>query len=126
MDSSASEPKSIEEFKKKYMFEQRREKSAKLIEKYPNRIPIFAERRGGTEMPELLSSHFLLNSDMTIGHFMFMLRKRIKLNQEQGIYVFVNNILPPTQSTLIKVYNEYKDADGYLYLNYSGESTFGY
>ena len=54
-----------------------------------------------------------------------MVRKRIKLSPEKAIFIFINNILPPTAALLSSVYEEQKDEDGFLYVQYSGENTFG-
>ncbi|KAK9924538.1 hypothetical protein M0R45_032903 [Rubus argutus] len=35
------------------------------------------------------------------------------------------NILPPNAALMSAVYEEHKDEDGFLYITYSGESTFG-
>lgn len=54
-----------------------------------------------------------------------MVRKRIKLSPEKAIFIFINNVLPPTAALMSKIYDEYKDEDGFLYVQYSGENTFG-
>ena len=53
------------------------------------------------------------------------MRKRIKLAPEKAIFIFVNNVLPPTAALMSQIYAEHKDEDGFLYITYSGESTFG-
>ena len=40
-------------------------------------------------------------------------------------YLFVNNKMIPCSKLLGAVYEEEKDEDGFLYVNYGGESTFG-
>ena len=57
--------------------------------------------------------------------FVFVIRKRIKLSPEKAIFIFVNDVLPPTAMLMSQVYDEYKDEDGFLYISYSGENTFG-
>jgi GABA(A) receptor-associated protein len=39
--------------------------------------------------------------------------------------LFINNTLPPAASLMSQIYKEHKDTDGFLYVIYSGESTFG-
>jgi hypothetical protein len=55
----------------------------------------------------------------------YVIRKRIKLTAEKAIYVFVNDILPPTSSFMKALYEEHRDQDGFLYIKYSGENYFG-
>lgn len=50
----------------------------------------------------------------------------MKLPQETALYLFINNrIQPSTTMMMSAVYDEYKDEDGFLYITYSGENTFG-
>lgn len=56
---------------------------------------------------------------------MYVIRKRIKLSPEKAIFIFVNNVLPPTAALMSSIYDEHKDDDGFLYIAYSGENTFG-
>lgn len=44
---------------------------------------------------------------------------------EKAIFIFVNDILPPTAALISTIYEEHKDEDGFLYVLYSGENTFG-
>lgn len=54
------------------------------------------------------------------------LLQRIALRPEQAIFLFVSRgTLPPTVSSLQAVYEAHKDPDGFLYMTYSGETTFG-
>ena len=42
------------------------------------------------------------------------------------MYLFVNNKLVPTSSVLSIIYDSLKDKDGFLYIRYGGETTFGF
>lgn len=68
---------------------------------------------------------YLVPSDLTVGQFVYVIRKRIKLSAEKAIFIFVDNVLPPTGEIMSSVYEEKKDEDGFLYITYSGENTFG-
>lgn len=41
-------------------------------------------------------NRYLVPADLTVGQFVYVVRKRIKLSAEKAIFVFVNNVLPPT------------------------------
>ncbi len=77
---------------------------------------------------------------------MYVIRKRIKLAPEKAIFIFVDEVLPPTAQLMSAIYDEHKcvpvlslvsyvrltsthssdrDEDGFLYVSYSGENTFG-
>ncbi|KAK9202499.1 hypothetical protein WN944_017710 [Citrus x changshan-huyou] len=68
---------------------------------------------------------YLVPADLTVGQFVYVIRKRIKLSAEKAIFIFVDNVLPPTGAIMSTIYDEKKDEDGFLYVTYSGENTFG-
>jgi len=39
---------------------------------------------------------YLVPADLTVGQFVYDVRKRIKLSAEKAIFIFVKNTLPPT------------------------------
>ncbi|KVH99145.1 Autophagy protein Atg8 ubiquitin-like protein [Cynara cardunculus var. scolymus] len=51
---------------------------------------------------------YLVPADLTVGQFVYVVRKRIKLT-----------------AMMSAIYEENKDEDGFLYMTYSGENTFG-
>ena len=71
------------------------------------------------------SCRYLVPADLTVGQFVYVIRKRIKLSPEKAIFVFINNQLPPTATLMSVIYEKQKDEDGFLYVTYSGENTFG-
>ena len=42
-----------------------------------------------------------------------------------GLFIFINDTMPTTADTVSIVYDTHKDEDGFLYVKYSGENTFG-
>lgn len=116
---------SIQEFKQKFTFEERCNQTNNIRLKYPNRIPIFVSRSCHNDCPQIDRNKFLVPNDLTVGQFMFVIRKRIKLSSEKSIYLFINNKVPTTSSLLSHIYENNKNQDGFLYITYSGESTFG-
>ena len=49
---------------------------------------------------------------------MYVIRKRIKLSPEKAIFIFVDEVLPPTAALMSSIYEEHKDEDGFLYITY--------
>lgn len=107
--------------------EARQASAVSLRANHPDRVPVIVEKRVGDEsLPDIDKKKFLVPVDLTIGQFVYVIRKRIKLTPEQAIFLFVNKgTLPPTVAALQAVYDQYKDEDGFLYMTYSGENTFG-
>ena len=112
-------------FKDKHPFEKRLLESSRIMEKYPNRIPVICECVGG-EVPDIDRKKYLVPSDISMAGFLYVIRKRISISSEKSIYIFVGgNIMVSGSQTLGTVYEKYKDLDGFLYTCYSGENTFG-
>ena len=108
-------------------------------------------------LPSIDKQKYLVPADLTIGQFVYVIRKRIKLSAEraffpaffppspahppptpnapphnhprlesaEAIFIFVDSVLPPTGALMSTVYATSKDKDGFLYVTYSGENTFG-
>jgi len=114
------------EFKMTYPFDKRKEESSKLLIKYNNKYPIILEKADTSLLPISNKKKYLLPSNLTIGQFILIIRKQIKLESSNAIFLFVdNNIIPQTIETIEKLYSKYADKDGFLYITYCSENTFG-
>lgn len=116
-----------ESFKAKKPFESRKAEAERILAKYPQRIPVICEKDPRSrDIPDIDRQKYLVPDDLTVANFMYVIRKRIKINPEKSIYLFVNNkVMPATAQLISALYEEYKDEDGFLYITYAGESTFG-
>ena len=68
---------------------------------------------------------YLVPKDLTFSQFIYIIRKRIHLNEAEALFIFVNNKLIPSNKSMNEVYNSDKCDDGFLYVNYTNENTFG-
>jgi GABA(A) receptor-associated protein len=101
---------------------------SKILNKYPDRIPVIINKRETdttNTLPSLDNNKYLLPRTFKYYEFILLIRKKIKLESNKAIFVFVDNILPPNNTTLEELYSNYKDPDGYLYVTYCLENTFG-
>ncbi len=105
--------------------DRRRSESDRIRAKYPDRVPVICERADRSDVPDIDKKKYLVPADLTVGQFIYVIRKRIKLPPEKAIFIFVDNVIPPTASLMSAVYEVQKDEDGFLYVTYSGENTFG-
>ncbi|AAS53075.1 AER396Wp [Eremothecium gossypii ATCC 10895] len=112
-------------FKSEYPFEKRKAESERICSQFENRVPVICERAEKSDIPEVDRRKYLVPADLTVGQFVYVIRRRIKLPAEKAIFIFVNDTLPPTAALMFAVYQEHKDKDGFLYVKYSGENTFG-
>lgn len=79
--------------------EKRKAEADRIREKYPDRIPVICEKVDKSDIPTVDKKKYLVPSDLTVGQFVYVIRKRIKLNPEKAIFIFINQILPPTAGT---------------------------
>ena len=114
-------------FKNQYSFEERFSEANRVINKYPDRIPIICQRskNASRDCPNIDKIKYLVPRDLTIGQFLYVIRKRLKLPSEKALFIFINNSIPPTTQMVGSIYNLHKDKDLFLYLYYSFENTFG-
>ena len=112
-------------FKKKNPLKKRINDSHNVIEKYPERTPIIVQKNCKSEIQEIDKIKYLVPKDMTISQFTFVIRKRIKLDSSQAIFITINGKLVTPSTTVGDMYRDEKDEDGFLYVMYSGENTFG-
>jgi GABA(A) receptor-associated protein len=119
-------PKTYVPYNKSHSLAERKIESAKIRAKYPDRIPVIVERLEKSNVPEIDKHKFLTPADLTMGQFVFVIRKRMKLPADQALFIFVGgNVLPPASALIADVYKEHAGEDGFLEIFYSGESTFG-
>lgn len=112
-------------FKHDFSLKQRSEESSRVLEKFPQRIPVIVEKDERSMVNNIDKKKYLVPGDLTIGQFIYIIRKRIKLKPEEALFFFVNNNLVPTSALISTIYNSNKDRDKFLYFIYSGENTFG-
>lgn len=115
-------------FKDKFTFEKRCQEYDKVYKKFPDKIPIIVEK-GNDKTYDIDQHKYLVPINckipITMGHFANDVRKRLKLKQDEALFFFINNTIPTMTQTITEIYHHHKDKDGFLYIQYSGESTFG-
>ena len=114
-------------FKERYTFQKRYDEATSIMRKYPDRVPIICEKIGDDpSVPDIDRKKYLVPNDLGVAQFMYVIRKRMKLSSEKSIYLFIDDmVMPPTSCLIHELYYKYKDDDGFLYISYSGENTFG-
>ncbi|KAJ1458450.1 autophagy protein Atg8 ubiquitin like-domain-containing protein [Pelagophyceae sp. CCMP2097] len=86
-------------FKLEHPLDRRKSEAERIRAKYPDRIPVICEKadKGGrSDIPDIDKKKYLVPADLTVGQFIYVIRKRIKLPPERAIFIFVDNVIPPT------------------------------
>lgn len=117
--------KSLNDFKK-IDFDKRLSESKRIMAKYPDRIPLIIFKDPKSQLAQLDKYKYLIPLDLTLGQFIHVIRKKIKLASEKSIFLFTqqNNIMTVSEM-MNTIYKKHKDNDGFLYLVYFEENTFG-
>jgi len=116
----------LSQFKQEHDFDTRKGEATRIKEKYKDRIPIIVEKSHKSDISDIDKKKYLVPNDLTVGQFVYIIRKRIELTSEKAIFLFTeNNVIPPTSSLISDIYDKYKNEDEFLYLIYAGENTFG-
>jgi GABA(A) receptor-associated protein len=114
-------------FKNEFSVEQRKEEASRVLQKYPDRLPIICEKaKTAKDCPDIDKKKYLIPRDLTMGQFIYVVRKRLSLAPEKAIFLFVGNSIAPSTSCINEIYNYHKDVDGFLYITYSFENVFGF
>uniref|UniRef100_A0A1B6H2K1 Uncharacterized protein n=1 Tax=Cuerna arida TaxID=1464854 RepID=A0A1B6H2K1_9HEMI len=112
-------------YKEEHPFEKRKGEGEKIRRKYPDRVPVIVEKSPRSNIGDLDKKKYLVPSDLTVGQFYFLIRKRIQLRPEDALFFFVNDVIPPTSATMGMLYQDYAEEDNFLYIGYSDENVYG-
>ena len=114
-------------YKKEFSFDQRKKETSKIKKDYPDRLPIICEKSNTqVNAPNILKCKYLVPNDMTMGQFIFSIRPQISITKDQAIFILVDERISPSSSSMMnQLYQDYCHADGYLYITYMIENTFG-
>eukprot|EP00416_Gambierdiscus_australes_P034647 CAMPEP_0171096922 /NCGR_PEP_ID=MMETSP0766_2-20121228/46319_1 /TAXON_ID=439317 /ORGANISM="Gambierdiscus australes, Strain CAWD 149" /LENGTH=123 /DNA_ID=CAMNT_0011556011 /DNA_START=59 /DNA_END=433 /DNA_ORIENTATION=+ len=112
-------------------FEKRSAEAKRILQKYPDRIPVICEKAPRSDLPDIEKKKFLVPGTMLCGEFKYIIHKHINqtasaaIASDQTIYLFVGSTSPKTGALMSEIYDQYKADDGFIYITYSAENTLG-
>jgi GABA(A) receptor-associated protein len=105
---------------------ERVKKSQIILEKYPDRVPLIIQpSKNDRDSYPIDKSKYITPRDLTLLQLQQIIRKRVKFPAEKALFMFINNKIYPITSVVGTIYDTHKNADGFLYVTYCQESTFG-
>lgn len=107
--------------------EKRKEIANAILLKYPEKVPIIIGRGELKNTPKISSYKFLVPRNIEFGRFIHEIRVQMpNLHPAAGLYLFPgNNKMISSTIHVGDVYNSNKADDGFLYITYAIEMTFG-
>lgn len=99
----------------------------RLRAKFPGKVPIFVTKANSAkDIPDLPKHKFLAPSHLSVGQFIYVIRRHMSLPPEKALFVFVDDTLPTSSTLLSELYANHKSQDGALRMTYTSENTFGF
>jgi len=113
-------------YKERIPFERRKSEGTKARERRPDLVPVILEKGHREQIGDLPNHKFLVPCDMTLADFQLLIRKRIRLSEENALFLFIRgNTLISMSHTMKSIYEQYHEDDFFLYMTYGQENTFG-
>ena len=123
----------MELFKQEFSLERRKEESAKFQRRHPEYIPIILYKIKETD-PDVPKHKYLIKREDPASKFIMHVRNLmtdetaenpISLKPNEALFFFTGNEQFSGQVQVGNVYDQHKDEDGFLYIQYGLEHTFG-
>jgi GABA(A) receptor-associated protein len=114
----------IQEYKKIFCLETRKQESKNIMLKYPSKIPIIVQLFENSKL-NLEKNKYLVPSDLSFGQFIYIIRKKIKISETEALFFYINNKIHNNNKNISDIYDDEVGEDGYMYVYVSAESTFG-
>ena len=124
-------------FKKNYNIQERKDEAIRIRYKHPERVPVIITKNPGSQLEDIKTTKYLFPIEYTIPQILCIIRKRITLKEHDALTIFVQTpdgkeVLPSYSSSIASLFMDYVESykthpkyDGYLYIIYSNENTFG-
>lgn len=114
-------------FKQQHSYRDRCDESSRILSKFPYRVPVVCEKHMSPHRhtPTLDKKKYLVPRELTMGQFVYVIRKRMKLPPEEAIFLCIGSTISPSGAYIGNMYDQYGDVDGFLYITYTTENTFG-
>lgn len=99
--------------------------SAKLLCNYPDKVPVIVDR-GTSDSPAIAKHKYLIDSCNELVYLILTIRKQVLVPKEDALFFFTESHKSIPMTMLMgNLHATHKNPDGFLYIFYTRESTFG-
>ena len=113
-------------YRKTFTKVMRKKESEDIKDKNPNSIPVICEKAPKSKIKEIDKTKFLIKKTLTLQQFISILKKKLDLTSNDAIFLLVKEKYALAENeTFEKIYDKYKDEDGFLYIYYASEQVWG-
>lgn len=111
-------------FRKRLTLDQRRAQFARVADRRPQHVPVILEP-GTHDTRPCDKEKFLVPHDLSVAQFAYVVRKRLKMDSAEALFLLVDRRIPATTATFASLYAACSSEDGFLYVTYTFENAFG-
>ena len=103
-------------------FYERKKSSEIIMKKHPESIPIIVDCKSNIELNK---KKYIVPKTLNVCQFISTIRKKIKIDSSQSIFLLCNNTMISNNQMIINIYNKHHNSDGFLYIILTLENVFG-
>jgi len=116
-------------YKKQYPLLDRKRVSETILDRYENRVPIILEA-GDRRLVQAGTVNYqrqIMMRDTRIQDLIVSLKQKLgdQFRPTDSLFIYADNRILNGFTTIGKAYDQYRDEDGFLYLTYTTQETFG-
>ena len=117
-------PSEMPSYRERTSVAERQAEAGRVRAVHPDRVPVLL-LPASPACPPCAHDRFLVPRDLTVAQFAYVVRKRIKLQREQALFLHVDGRLAPGTDSLGTLDARHRGEDGFLAITYALENTFG-
>ncbi|XP_053214996.1 microtubule-associated proteins 1A/1B light chain 3A-like [Panonychus citri] len=115
------------EFKRNLTFDERQKQSQSMRRLYSDKTPIIIEKyRSEKQLPIIDRNRYLVPQHLPCSKLVEIVRRRLTLHPSYALFLLAGGkSLVSNSKSVGQVAEQFRDPDGFLYIVYASQETFG-